>query len=122
MSKINIIFILDNIEVSYQCTKKDKMIDICQEYVEELGENINSLLFYYNGKELNLELGFEEIVDSNDKANKQIKILVKRNKNEIIINEEENNILRFEEYKKKHRDKIYKEYNFLNGALEYEGG
>ena len=33
-----------------------------------------------------------------------------------------NNLLRFEEYKKKYGNKIYKEYNFLTGYLVYEVG
>ena len=122
MEEIKIIFVFDDKELPFQCTKKDKMIDICQKYSAEIGESINSLSFYYKENELNLELGLEEIANSYDIADKQIKIFVQKNKNEIIIINEENNILRFEEYRKKCGNKIYKEYNFLNDDLEYEGG
>jgi len=119
MSKIKVRFFFEGIENSYECDKKDKIFGVCQKYTEELGLNINSLLFYYDGKKLNLEISIEDLVDLNGKANMPIIISVIKNENEIIINEE-NNLLRFEEYKKNYGDKIYKEYNCLDGFLEYE--
>ena len=120
MEEVEIIFVFEDFEVPFKCSKEETINDICQKYIPELGVDINSYLFYYKEHELNLELCFEYIADSYDKANKQIKIFVKEKENEKIINEE-NNLLRFEEYKKIIGDKIYKEYNFLNGDLEYEG-
>ena len=117
MEEVEIIFVFEDFEVPFKCSKEETINDICQKYIPELGVDINSYLFYYKEHELNLELCFEYIADSYDKANKQIKIFVKEKENEKIINEE-NNLLRFEEYKKKYGDKIYKEYNCLDGFFK----
>ena len=49
MSKV--IFNFGGIDVEMQCTKEEKMIDICQRYANKIDKNINSLMFLYGGNQ-----------------------------------------------------------------------
>ena len=83
MSKV--LFIFDGIEVTIQCSKDEKMKDICQRYVNKIQKNINSLLFLYGGEQLNLELNFENQANIIDKERNEMKVLVYKNEfNEYI--------------------------------------
>ena len=46
MSEAKIIFNLDGIDITIQCSIEDKIKDICQKYVSKIESNINSFIFY----------------------------------------------------------------------------
>ena len=52
------------------------MRDICQKYSTKIDKNINSLLFLYGGNRVNFELSFEELANSLDRNNHEMKISV----------------------------------------------
>ena len=62
MSESNVIFTLDGVDVSIQCSKEDKIKDICQKFANKVEKNINSFLFLYGGNQLNLLLSFKDLV------------------------------------------------------------
>ena len=76
MSKANVIFTLEGDNLTIQCSKSDRMRDICQRFAIKSEKNINSLIFLYGGNQLNLDLTFEEHANSLDKANNEMKVLV----------------------------------------------
>ena len=78
MSGAKVIFTLDENDVTIQCSQDEKMRDICQRYANKTDNNINSLLFLYAGKKLNLDLKFKEQANLID--NNEMKILVKKMK------------------------------------------
>ena len=49
MTEAKVIFNLEGIDVTIQCSKNEKMKDICQKYVNKINKNINSLIFLYGG-------------------------------------------------------------------------
>ena len=72
-----VLFIFDRVKTPIKCRKEDKLKDICYKFTTI---DINSLNFIYSGKELDLELTF------NEQAN-----IIDRNRNEMIILVEEKN-------------------------------
>ena len=80
MSEAKIIFDLNDIKVSIQCSQEDKIKDICQKYATKIKSNINSLLFLYGGNQINMELKFKEQA----KNNNEMKVLVYKNENDDI--------------------------------------
>ena len=87
MAEAKIIFELEGINIEIQCSNQDKMRDICQRYVNKIGKNINSLLFLYGGNQINLELSFNSQANSIDKDKKEMKVLVYKNENQFIEND-----------------------------------
>ena len=85
MSAVNVIFVLENINLTLECSKEDKMKNICQKLSTKLNKNINSLLFLYEDKRINFESSLENQVNSNDQKNNQIKINVVENKSDCTI-------------------------------------
>ena len=81
-SRAIIIFSFENKDVTVQCPKNIKMKDICQKYSQNIGHDIDSLYFLYEGNVINLESSFEDLVLPNDKVNNKIKILVSKKENE----------------------------------------
>ena len=72
------IFIKEGESVIIQCSKEEKMKTICDKYCNKINSNINSLLFLYGGKELNLNKKYEDY-----SKEKTFIILVYKNDNEI---------------------------------------
>ena len=70
-------FTFDEIKTAMRCMKEDKMKNICDKYASKIDEEINSLYFLYNGKELNKELTFYEQANKLDKQSLEMNILVK---------------------------------------------
>ena len=70
-------FIFDRIKFTIKCVKEDKMKNICAKFASEIDEEINSLYFLYNGKELNNELTFYEQANELDRQRLEMNILVK---------------------------------------------
>ena len=72
MSEANALFTLDGCDLIIQCSKEDKMRDICQKYATKVNENLNSLLFLYGGSRINFELKFKEQANSLDIDNNKM--------------------------------------------------
>ena len=58
MENIKVIFTLDGINTSIQCSKEEKIGDLCKKYSNQIGIDIDSLLFIYEGKKINFESSF----------------------------------------------------------------
>ena len=78
MSEANVIFTLDGVNLTIQCTTEDKMKDICKSYSTKINKNMNSLLFLYEGNKVNFKLSFKEQANDKDRNNNQMKILVSK--------------------------------------------
>ena len=85
MSQAKVIFSLEGTEIIINCSIEEKMRDICQRYSTKIESNLESLLFLYGDNPVNLELRFEEQAISHDKANKEMKVLVSRKKDDRFI-------------------------------------
>ena len=53
-----VLFLFNHKELEIQCTKEDKMKEICNRFAQKVDINVNSLLFIYGGKKVNYELTF----------------------------------------------------------------
>ena len=84
MSEAKVIFNFEGRDVSIQCSKDEKMKDICQKYVNKINKNINSLVFLYGGNQLNFDLNFNELANKIDKERNAMKVLV------LVYNDETN--------------------------------
>ena len=96
MSEANVVFALDEDNLTIQCSTEDKMKDICQKYSTKINKNINTLLFLYGENRVNFELSFEELANSIDRNNHEMKISVyefncSKYSNKININNEKLN-------------------------------
>ena len=85
MSEAKIIFTLDGINLTIQCTLEDKIKDICQKYSTKIDNKINTLIFLYGGCQMNMELKFKEQANSIDKNNKEMRVLVYKKENEDFM-------------------------------------
>ena len=83
MSKI--IFIYDTIPTIVQCSKEDKMRDICLKYSSEIDIDINLLYFLYGGSKIDLNLTFDQLANSLDKYEQEMVVLVYLLENEGFI-------------------------------------
>ena len=61
------------------------MEDICKRYSQKILSNINTLLFLYGGDQVNFKLSFTEQVNSVDKINNEMKIVVYNKENEGFV-------------------------------------
>ena len=52
------------------------MRDICKKYANEIDKDINSLLFLYEGNQINFESSFNSQANHKDKINNEMKIFV----------------------------------------------
>ena len=75
-------FLFNGKELEIQCTKEDKMKDICNRFAIKIDTNINSLLFIYGGNKINYELTFKQQANSMDNNTNLMKILVYKNDND----------------------------------------
>ena len=85
MSKANAVFTLEGANLTIQCSKSDKMRDICQRFAIKAEKNINSLIFLYGGNLLNLDLSFEDQANSMDKTRNEMKVLVYENETDESV-------------------------------------
>ena len=76
MAEANAIFTLDGIEVTIQCSKEEKMKDICQRFAIKAQINPDSFVFLYGGNKLNFNLAFKDQANSIDNGNNEMKVLV----------------------------------------------
>ena len=82
MAESKVIFSLDGNDLTIQCSSMDKMKDICQKYALQLDKNIDSFLFLYGENQVNFDLSFKDQINSLDKENNHMKIVVQHNDNE----------------------------------------
>ena len=85
MSEAKIIFNLEGTNLIIQCNQEDKIIDICKKYAIKINNNINSLIFLYGGNQMNMELKFKEQINSIDRNNNEMKVLVYKKELEDFI-------------------------------------
>ena len=78
-SKGIVTFSFGNKDVSIQCSKNNKMKEICEIFAQKIGYDINSFSFLYDGNIINLELSLDDLALPNDKENNKIKIIVIEN-------------------------------------------
>ena len=71
-----VIFNFNGIETIIQCSKEDKMKNICNKYTSKINININLLLFIYSGNTINFELSFKDQANSIDRERNIMNILV----------------------------------------------
>ena len=77
-----VVFLFNGKELAIQCTKEDKMKDICNKFAIKVDININSLLFIYGGNKINYELTFKQHASSMDNNINEMKILVYKSEND----------------------------------------
>ena len=87
MSKV--VFIFNGLETNIQCSKEDKMKDICYKLASKIQFNINDLFFIYEANQIDFEKKFIEQANSIDKKRKAMNILVieKAKETKIYLNE-----------------------------------
>ena len=59
-------FTFEGQDIIIQCTKNQKMKDICINLSNKINVGLNSLVFLYGGGKLNLEKTFQELTEEND--------------------------------------------------------
>ena len=72
-------FIFEGEDIIIQCTKNQKMRDICTNLSNKINVGLNSLIFLYGGGKLNLDKTFQELTKEN-----RISILVDKYENEEL--------------------------------------
>ena len=78
MSKAKVVFTLDGVNLTIQCTTEDKMRDIFKNYSTKINKNMDSLVFLYEGNKVNFDLNFNEQANIIDRNNYEMKILVNK--------------------------------------------
>ena len=73
MAKAKIIFTLDGVNSIIQCSTENKMKEICQNYATKINKKIDTLLFLYEGNQINFEQTFINQAISIDKNNMLMK-------------------------------------------------
>ena len=71
-----VIFMFKGIQTTIQCLKEDKIETICKKFTAKVDQDINSLLFIYNGTQINLKKSFEQQANKLDKESNIMFILV----------------------------------------------
>ena len=84
MSKV--IFHFKESKTDIFCKENEKMREICSRYASKIGEDLDSLLFIYSGKSINLNLTFSEVINSSDSKNKCFILLVYSIEDKFKIN------------------------------------
>jgi len=79
MTNTSVIFSFEGRDINMQCSKDDKMKDICQKFANKIKRNFNSLYFLYGGNQLNFQLSFKEQANLIDKERNKMKVLVYKN-------------------------------------------
>ena len=109
---VDVVFSYSGRNISIQCSEQDSIRNICNKFIRKIDNNIDNLIFLYGGKQLNLDLTFNEQSNYLDKMNKRMSIVVFEAMKSTIIEEElinskeiicpickENCRIKFENYK-----------------------
>ena len=79
MSYGSVVFTLDGVNTTIQCSQDEKMIDICRRFATKIGVNIGSLFFLYGGNTIHLETKFRNLISAIDRYNNRMAVLAYRN-------------------------------------------
>ena len=79
MSKASVIFNYKGTDIKIQCSKEEKVENICQKFATKIRKNANSFIFLYGGSNLNVQLSFKEQANRIDKERNEMKVLVYKN-------------------------------------------
>ena len=82
MSKV--IFTFEGMQTTIQCSRNEKMKDICQKFSNKSGMEINKLFFLYGGDQINNENTFEQQANALDKERNEINLLVFEKSNQNL--------------------------------------
>ena len=84
---IESIFNFNEIETLINCNINDKLLDICNKFVNKIAVDINKLYFLYEGLEINKDLTCFELMNNKDKERGKMNIFVydKKEKSKEII-------------------------------------
>ena len=85
MTKASVIFNFQGIDIQIQCSKEEKMKDICQKFATKIERNVNSLVFLYGGSNLNFQLSFKEQANIIDKERNKMNVLVYKMKTNLYV-------------------------------------
>ena len=100
----NAIFIYNGYQTIISCSKDDKIKNICSKFASRKSIDINSLIFIYENKDIDLELNFQKLPNIIDKEiDIRIILVFNKEKNEIkcpkcgkkIINDKSDNIIKY---------------------------
>ena len=83
MSKV--IFIFNGEKINIQCLNEDKMKDICSKYSNKINKNVNDIFFLYGGNIINLDLKYNDIINSIDKNINEMIVTVYEKEKEGLI-------------------------------------
>ena len=75
MEKAHVIFTLKDLNFPFQCSKDDKLGDICKKFAILVNKNLDSFIFLYEGNKVNLQLSFDEQATPFDRNNNEMKVL-----------------------------------------------
>ena len=70
-----VIFNLKGVELTIQCTKAEKMENICQKFSQKVQMELKNILFLYNGSLVKRDLTCEQQMSNQDKEKNEMKIL-----------------------------------------------
>ena len=85
-----ITFHFNGSKINVQCNLEEKMKNICEKFSMKSGVDINSLIFLYSGKQIDLNLKLKDQVNKSNLESKEISTLVFK-KNESNLIKENNN-------------------------------
>ena len=86
MTQAEAIFNFEGIDATIQCLTNEKIKEICQRYLNKIGKSINSLIFLYDGNQVNYNINFKEQANVIDRERNIMKVLVyKKEQNENIL-------------------------------------
>ena len=71
-----VVFSFNGVELQIQCSREEKMKDICRRCANKINKNINSLYFLYSGNQVNYELRFKDQANLMDRNRNKMNILV----------------------------------------------
>ena len=125
MSKAKAVITYNGEKTEVQCLSNEKLRNIFERYGTKAVIDINNISFLYNGRQINEDLNFEEILNKEDKLSNEINIIgieknikkkeikeihsnLKKSKDIICQECQENILIKIEDYK-------INEYNCKNG-------
>ena len=84
MSEVNVTFTLEDVDIQIQTLPEDNMKDICQRFSDKIGKDINSLMFLYEGNQVNFNSSFKNQKNLLDRNKNEMKILVSVKNNDPL--------------------------------------
>ena len=76
MSEINITFTYIGNKIILQCKGEDKIENVIKKLSMKIEIDIDKIYLLYNGGKINLEMKVEDIINNQDKNNKQMNIII----------------------------------------------